>query len=100
MWGEGFHDSKLQKRIDVKEKLSHEVYFDFLDEIIDCVFTKDVIFKILKKYADKKSIAIDLSTWKILGKGIKPGGYDWIDFHTYNQDNPKYPTFINSLKAL
>jgi hypothetical protein len=100
MWGEGFHDSKLQKRFDSKEKLSNEVYFEFLNEIIDCVFTKDVIFKVLQKYASKKSIAIDLSTWKILGKGIKPGGYDWIDFHTENQDNPKYPAFINSLKAL
>ena len=98
IWAEGFIDNKIIERVNNGDSLTKEIYYPFLNEIFEYGFSKKLMLNLAIMYAEKKGFQLDVSNWKFISKGFKKAGYDWIDFHTENQEKEGYSAFISKLK--
>jgi hypothetical protein len=105
-WSEWFVDQKIATKIQDNQVARSELFFNFKDSIPikkeHACFNVDILAILQEEYAKKKKITLPdrlrIHTWKVMARGAKPAGYDWIDFHTDHSGSANYDSFIKQFK--
>lgn len=105
-WAEWFYDEKVTEKIQNNAVAKSELFYFIKDQIPikkgKAFFNLDILALLQAEYARKKRIEIPdrlrIHSWKMVGRGSKPGGYDFIDFHSENNSSKNYAKFISKFK--
>ncbi len=106
-WAQWFFDEKLAIKLRDENGVAPSELFYFIKDQIPikkdrAFFNIDILAILQEAYIEKKKIVLPdylrIHNWKIMSKGSKKAGYDWIDFHTENGFNEKYESFIEKFR--
>lgn len=105
-WSQWFFDEKLAEKLKNNGVAPSELFYFIKDQIPikkdHAFFNIDILAILQETYAEKKKIVLPdylrIHNWKIIAKGSKKAGYDWIDFHTENSFSDKYEKFIEKFR--
>lgn len=107
-WAEWFYDKKLAEKILNNGVAKSELFYNLVQvngipiKKEHAHFNIEILALLQEEYAQKKKIEIPdylrIHSWKIVSRGSKKAGYDWIDFHTENSNKEGYQKFLQTFK--